>query len=44
MKELQSIQTRGGIEMILPFQSGLKEFVVKFPIAFTVGDTIGNYK
>ena len=43
-EELRSIQTRGGIEMALPFESGLQEVLVQFPIAFIVGDTIGNDK
>ena len=44
LSELHDVQKRGGIRMILPFQSCMKEVLVKFPIAFIVGDTIGNDK
>ena len=44
LSELQDVQQRGGIQMMLPFQFCTKEVLVKFPISFIVGDTIGNDK
>ena len=41
---MHEVQKRGGIHMILPFQFCMKKVLVKFPIAFIVGDTIGNDK
>ena len=41
---LRQVQRNGGIEMELPFKQNNRKFIVKFPISFVIGDTIGNDK